>query len=305
MIDLRQLEALRAVHGAGSVTGAARQLGWSQPTVDYHLKNLERQVGAPVLSRSTRGSTLTPVGILLLERGGEILTLSERALHDARDLSQMGRTRLRFSTFPTAAAKLLPATVAQMHDLGIELDVEIAELSPLVDHLNRGEVDAALIYSVPGHEPPLRPQIATSEVHRDPVVLALPDGHPLASEAPIEIAELLTLRDERWILGTVEDPVDSLLVGTFAAAGHTLDTPIRTDDSQVMLGMVAARMGVGAVPRLASGPGHPGVVLRPVDDPLFVRALLLAAPGEQAAGRPTAAVRNLRAAIRNAVAGLR
>ena len=80
MIDLRQLEALRAVRAEGSVTRAARALGWSQPTVDYHLKNLERLVGAPVLQRSTRGSTPTQVGALLLERGDQILTLTDRAL---------------------------------------------------------------------------------------------------------------------------------------------------------------------------------------------------------------------------------
>ena len=75
MVDLRQLEALRAVHAEGSVTAAARRLGWGQPSVDYHLKNLERLVGSPVLLRSPRGSRLTPVGMLLLDRAQEILTL--------------------------------------------------------------------------------------------------------------------------------------------------------------------------------------------------------------------------------------
>ena len=84
MNDLRQLEALLAVHAEGSVTGAARNLQWSQPTVDYHLKNLERTVGSAVLLRSPRGSVLTPVGMLLLELGQEILMLRDRALRDAR-----------------------------------------------------------------------------------------------------------------------------------------------------------------------------------------------------------------------------
>ena len=91
MIDLRQLQALRAVHSEGSVTRAARLLGWSQPTVDYHLHNLDRLIGGAVLHRSTRGSTLTPVGHLVLERGHEILSLSDRTLRDARELTQMGQ----------------------------------------------------------------------------------------------------------------------------------------------------------------------------------------------------------------------
>ncbi len=305
MIDLRQLQALRAVHAEGSVTGAARRLGWSQPTVDYHLKNLDRLVGAAVIQRSARGSSLTPVGVLLLDRGEEILTLTDRALRDARDLTQMGRVRLRFGTFPTAAAKLLPSIVAQVGELGIELDAVLAEVQPLIADLNLGELDATLVYSVPGYELPFRSHVVTTEVHRDPLMLALPEGHPLAVAAPIDVPSLLSLHGERWLFGaTGHDPMDSVVIDAFAAAGHTLEVAIRSDDFQVMLGMIAARMVIGLVPKLASGPTHPGVVLRPIDDPAFARSLLLAAPVDGPRRQPSTAVRQLAAAIRDSLTAL-
>ncbi|MFD5600030.1 LysR family transcriptional regulator [Leucobacter sp. NPDC058333] len=303
MIDLRQLQALRAVQREGSVTRAARSLGWSQPTVDYHLHNLDRLVGASVLERTKRGSTLTPVGVLVLDRGEEILTLTDRALRDARDLAQMGRARLRFGTFPTAAAKLLPSIVSQVADLGIEIDAVLEEVGPLVAHMNDRTLDAALLYSVPGYALPLKADLVTTEVLRDPLMLALPEGHPLAGRSSVDLATLLSLHDERWLFGAgQDDPIDTVVVDAFAGAGHTLDVAIRTDDFQVMLGMIAAGMVIGLLARLASGPSHPGVVLIPIDDPSFARAVLLAAPPESPGGQPSTAVRQLAAAIRHAVA---
>ena len=128
MLDLKQLQSLAAVAAEGSVSRAARRLGWSQPTVDYHLKALDRLVGRPLVTRSTQGSTLTAAGRLLLERGSEILALSERALTEVREFAQIGRARLRFGSFPTAAARLLPTIAARLREVGIELDAVLEEI---------------------------------------------------------------------------------------------------------------------------------------------------------------------------------
>ena len=303
MADLRQFEALRAVHAEGSVTAAARRLGWGPPTVDYHLKNLERLVGSPVLVRSPRGSRLTPVGMLLLERAQEILTLSERAIGDAREFSQLGRVRLRFGTFATAAASILPFVAARVGDLGIEIDTTFEEVPALVDGINRGAFDAALVYTVPGYELPFRPNVETMEVYRDPLMLALPVGHPLASRTSIDLAAVLSLRDERWVFATsADDAMDRIVADAFAADGHVLDVAIRTDDFQVLLGMTAARMVVGIIPSLATTAAHPGIVLRRIHDPSFVRSILVATAAEDGSRRPSAAVRHLVAAVRDGFA---
>ena len=307
MADLRQFEALRAVHAEGSVTAAARRLGWGQPTVDYHLKNLEQLVGSPVLLRTPRGSRLTPVGMLLLDRAQQILTLSERAIGDAREFSQLGRVRLRFGTFATAAATILPFVAGSVGDLGIEIDATVEEVPALVDRVNRHALDAALVYTVPGYELPFRPGVEAMEVYRDPLMLALPAGHPLASRPVIDLAALLSLRDERWLFATsVDDAIDRVVADTFAADGHSLDVAIRSDDFQVLLGMTAARMVVGIIPRLATTAEHPGIVLRPIDDPSFVRTVLVATSSpEDASRRPSAAVRQLVAAVRDGFAAVR
>ncbi|MGK0721519.1 LysR family transcriptional regulator [Leucobacter sp. W1478] len=303
MLDPRQLQALAAVAAEGSVSRAARRLGWSQPSVDYHLKALERLVGSVLVTRSTRGSTLTAAGLLLLDRGGEILALSDRALTDVREFAQVGRTKLRFGSFPTAAARLLPAIAARLREVGIELDAVLEEISPLVSQVNQRTLDAALVYTASGYALPFRSDVHTTHLLTDPLLLALPAQHPAARQARVDAEGLISLSDSSWVFSaTPGDTLDDVVRDVFADAGLPFHVAVRTDDYSVALGMVAADLGVGLVPRLATEHVPAGVVLRPIDDPRFAREILLATPASPAG--PSPAVRQLAEAVRRAIATL-
>src|SRR5919109_656438 len=73
MIDLARLRILDAVARTGSVTAAAKELHYSQPSVSHHLTRLEQETGAQLLQRIGRGIRLTPSGRLLADRAAEIL----------------------------------------------------------------------------------------------------------------------------------------------------------------------------------------------------------------------------------------
>ncbi|EYT53257.1 LysR family transcriptional regulator [Leucobacter sp. UCD-THU] len=303
MIDLRQLQALSAVAAEGSVARAATRLGWSQPTVDYHLKNLDRLVGADLTARSTRGSRLTTAGALMLERGEEILGLADRALTDVRDLAQLGRTRLRFGTFPTAAARLLPGIVSRVSELGIELDATLEEVAPLVARINQHTLDAALVYAAGSYQLPFRSEVHTTPLFTDPMLVALPAVHPEAAHTRFDRSALLSLASDSWVVGsTPGDTLDELVREVFEVEGHKIDVAIRTDDYSVVLGLIAAGMAVGLVPSLVASNPPEGVVLRPIDDPRFARELLLAAPAGP--GGPSTAVRQLAEAVRRSISAL-
>ena len=116
---------------------------------------------------------------------------------------------------------------------------------------------------------------------------------------------LLTLHDERWMFAAADgDSMDTIVLDAFAAAGYAPEVAIRTDDFQVMLAMVGARMGIALVPRLAAIGAHPEIVLRPIDDPAFVRSILVTVPAAGSARRPSTAVRHLVAAVRDGFAAL-
>ena len=301
MIDLRQLQALSAVADEGSVARAATRLGWSQPTVDYHLRNLDRLVGASLTQRGPRGSSLTPTGLVVIERGREILTLAERALTDARDLSQLGHTKIHFGTFPTAAARLLPGIASRLTELGIGLDATLAEVAPLVTAVNQQSLDAALVYAARGYTLPFRSDVHTTRIYTDPLWLALPHTHSLAQSRTVTREDFLSLHTENWVLGaTPGDTIDDIVREEFRAAGHELSVAIRTDDYSVLLGLVAAGLAVALVPSLATTTPPDGVALIDIDDERFARELILAAPGAGTLG-PSAAVKQLAEAVRRAL----
>lgn len=303
MIDLRQLQALAAVAAEGSVARAAVRLGWSQPTVDYHLRNLDRLVGNSLTRRSTRGSTLTAAGSLMLERGSDILALADRALADVRELAEVGRVRLRFGTFPTAAARLLPGIVSRLGEVGIDLDAVLEEVAPLVSRVNQHTIDVALVYTASGYELPFRAEVHTTHVVTDPLLLAIPAQHQLAARETIDIEALVSLSDASWVLGaTPGDTLDDVVRDVFASAGRTPKVAIRSDDYSVVLGLVAAGMVVGLVPQLASDHPPAGVALRPIEDPRFSRDILLAAAASSSG--PSTAVRQLAEAVRRTVTAL-
>ncbi|WP_241490274.1 LysR family transcriptional regulator [Leucobacter chromiiresistens] len=303
VLDFRQLQALSAVASEGSVARAAKRLGWSQPTVDYHLRNLDRLVGTDLTTRSTRGSKLTTAGALMLERGDEMLSLADRALTDVRDLAQLGKIRLRFGTFPTAASRLLPGIAARVAELGIELDATLEELAPLITRINQHTLDAALVYAAGGYRLPFRSEVHTTHLFTDPMLLALPASHPAAAQSSFDRRSLLALSSDSWVMGsTPGDTLDDLVREVFASEGLQVNVAIRTDDYSVVLGLIAAGMAVALVPSLVSFNPPEGVALRPIDDPMFARELLLAAPAGP--GGPSAAVRQLAEAVRRSISAL-
>lgn len=298
MIDLRQLQALSAVAAEGSVARAATRLGWSQPTVDHHLKALDRLVGSPLIARSSRGSTLTAAGALMLERGSEILALSDRALTDVREFSKVGRVRLRFGSFPTAAARLLPGITHRLRDVGIELDAVLEEIAPLVARVNQHTLDAALVYTASGYSLPFRHDVHTIALLTDPLLIALPKTHPAAARPSFDRDSMLELDDSPWVFSaTPGDTLDDVVRDAFA--GRRFEVAVRTDDYSVALGMVAAGLGIGLVPRLAAVSVPEGVALRPIDDPRFAREILLASTSVR--GEPSPAIKQLAEAVRRTI----
>ena len=73
MLDVNRLRVIDAVARHGSVTAAAKELHYSQPSVTHHLARLEAETGAQLLQRVGRGIRLTPAGQLLADRAAEII----------------------------------------------------------------------------------------------------------------------------------------------------------------------------------------------------------------------------------------
>src|SRR5918997_5321929 len=105
-MDLVRLRVIEAVGRLGSVTAAARELHYSQPSVSHHLARLEAETGAQLLQRVGRGIRLTPSGRLLAGRAAEIIGRIDAA--DAELSAHVGLTagRVRLAGFASAIGAL-------------------------------------------------------------------------------------------------------------------------------------------------------------------------------------------------------
>src|SRR5512146_548670 len=130
MLDVMRLRVIDAVARHGSVTAAARELHFSQPSVSHHLARLEAETGAQLLQRVGRGIRLTQAGQLLADRAAEIIGRIEAA--DAELSAHVGLTagRVRVAGFASAIASLVPRAVAALGDRHPGLQVSLSDAHP-------------------------------------------------------------------------------------------------------------------------------------------------------------------------------
>jgi DNA-binding transcriptional LysR family regulator len=240
MLDVNRLRVIDAVARHGSVTAAAKELHYSQPSVSHHLSRLEAAVGVKLIQRVGRGIRLTPEGELLARRAGEILGRVDAAESElaAQVGLQAGRVRVAanasaLSTIVTRAAAL----VSEQHP-GLELVVYDRHPVEALDMLRHSEIDVALVF-----------RYADAPVEHDGFRLVHigNDRIHLLSRRPDDT--VANHRDSPWIGGCARCQEE--LVAMCRREGFAPRIASHSDDIVVVQSLVAAGVGVTTQPGLA------------------------------------------------------
>src|SRR3954470_5545493 len=172
MLDVNRLRVIDAVGRHGSVTAAANELNYSQPSVTHHLSRLEAETGAQLLQRVGRGIRLTPAGQLLADRAAEIL--GRIAAADAELSAHVGLTagRVRLAGFASAIKALVLPAVASLAERHAGLEVGLTDTHPpeAIELLRTGEIEVALIFRYDDTEPE-PPGVRVHHLLDDPLYL--------------------------------------------------------------------------------------------------------------------------------------
>jgi molybdate transport repressor ModE-like protein len=257
-MDPRRLLIFRTVARAGSISAAARELGWTQPAVSQHLRALERSAGCALLLRGAGGVELTEPGRVLLARVDALAVQLHMAEEELADLTALRRGRVRLAAYPSAAATLVPRAVAGLRARHPEVDVELTEAEPpeAMALVSAGEVDLALVFSYDGSEP--APGLLWRELGDEPVALVVSADHRAATRRRLALADLA---EEAWIVGCERCRTHAL--GVCAEAGFTPVVRHVSDDYVVVQNLVAVGLGVALLPRSAlEAYRHPDVRVR-------------------------------------------
>lgn len=260
-MDPRRVLIFRTVARCGSLSAAARALGWTQPAISQHLRRLERDVAVPLVTRTPGGVRLTEAGEALLRHADALAARLAVADDELAVLADLRAGRLRIAAFPSAAATLVPRLMTDLARDHPGVDVRLIEVEPpeATELVRAGDCDLALVFDH-ASGPATDADLAVHPLGRDPVHAVLPAGHPLAGRSRLELA---ALAGERWVAGCQRCRDD--LLRASERAGFTPDIRHETDDYVVVQNLVAGGLAVALLPQLAlDAHAHPGVATVPL-----------------------------------------
>ncbi|BAN46093.1 LysR family transcriptional regulator [Metapseudomonas resinovorans] len=203
-MKLHQLRAIVAICESGSIQEASRLLHISQPALSKGIKELETELGVPLLVRSNRGITLTEYGERLVRRARLILEEVRRARDEIETLKGVMDGKVSIGVSPVTPGAQFITSLNRYRKRYPKVQVQIHELRPskLMEGLREGQLDLVLT-SLPANRS--SDGFHWTELYAQPTVLAVRKGHPLR-----HARSLVELRDQEWLL---QDSLEQSRVG--------------------------------------------------------------------------------------------
>lgn len=272
IMNLRDLEYLVAVHDLKHFRKAAERCFVSQPTLSGQLRKLEDSLGLALIERSSRQVLFTEAGEAMVKHARRVLA----AVDDLKESAQAFRDPLAgeitMGIIPTLAPYLLPRVMPALYQQMPRLCWELveAQTAVLLEQLRRGELDVLLLARTPEMA-----GFSSIELFKEPLELAVPRDHPLASRPEIGLKQL---DGERVLLLEDGNCLRDHAMGYCISAGAAEDDSFRATSLETLRQMVAAGRGITLVPALAVPPPEQRgelVVYRSFTPPLPTRDIIL------------------------------
>ncbi len=239
-VTLRQLRIFEAVARHGSISRAAAALHLTQPAVSMQMKQLEEQVGLPLVEQVGKRLFLTEVGTELLQHARGIsarMIDMGAAMADFRDLE---RGRLRLSVVSTANY-FLPTILADFtrRHPGVRVSLQVANREAVLTALAENNTDLAIT-----GRPPDDPDIVAQHFMDNPLVVIAPPGHPLVGGSPVPLQRLA---QETLVVREPGSGTRAALERHFAAHGLEVRPGCELGTNEALKQAVRAGLGLGMV----------------------------------------------------------
>ena len=243
-MELRQLEYFVAVAEEANFTRAAARVHISQSGVSAQLRQLERELGTPLIDRSTRTATLTAAGEAAIEPARAALAAAaavRRAVDDVR-----GVVRGELTLGMVTGCEVVPWFAAlagfRTDHPGITVDLAEGDSATLVDRLRVGELDAGLV-AVAGEVPG---GLESAPIISEGLGALVPAGHPLARRRTVSLA---TLAEQPLVTLPRGTGVRGALDASAAAAGLTTDVALQASAPSAVADLARRGAGIGVLSR--------------------------------------------------------
>ncbi|MBB3931098.1 DNA-binding transcriptional LysR family regulator [Kaistia hirudinis] len=260
-MEFRPLRAFVEVVRQGGFSQAAKTLFATQPTVSKAVKQLEEEIGLPLLDRIGHRATLTAAGEVVYRRGVKLLAERDDLLAELAEIRGLKRGVLRLGLPPVGSSVLfapLFALYARRYP-GIEVRLVEHGSDQLEESLRAGDIDFA------GMLVPTAEEFDYAVMRHEPLVALLPAAHPLAGRESISLA---ALRDTPFISFEAGFSLHRIILEASRRAGFEPDIVARTSQIDFMVELVGAGLGAAFLPRIvAEQRRNPALRLVPLDEP--------------------------------------
>ena len=269
-MEIHQLRYFVAVADEGNFSRAAAKVRVAQPSLSQQIRKLEAEIGQPLFDRLPRSVVITEAGRCLLEYARQILASIGDARRCVDELKGKIAGDVAVGAIPTIAPYVLPELVVTFQEHYPDVTLHIVEdvTAGITRRVEAGELDIALA-STCRPSPTLRRE----SIGKEPLLLLVPERHPLAKKTLIEFDDLksqrfLLLHEMHCLSQQVHHLLESRrLLPEVALAGSQLST---------IANMVAAGIGVSIVPQMMmKHHATPGCVSLPFAPPVPERELNL------------------------------
>jgi LysR family transcriptional regulator, nitrogen assimilation regulatory protein len=257
-MELRHLDALLAIADSGSFTAAADQLLTVQSNVSEMVRQLEEELGVPLLVRSRRGAEPTEFGALVLERARRVRGELDAMRLDLSMVQGLETGHASFGTVGTVSRWLVPVVVARLREQAPRVSLRVVEGASerLMTEVAEREVACAVVT-----EPITDRRLLVEHLATETLVAIVPAG--LEIEAPAHLADLAT---RPMVLPPAGNPLRAEVDAAAARAGLELRVPVEVEGVRLIADMVAAGVGVSIVPETAVPPEMSGLRVVPISD---------------------------------------
>lgn len=261
-VELRPLRQFVAVAEELHFGRAAQRLHMTQPPLTQAIQALEAGLGARLFDRTRRRVALTPAGEALLQDARRLLAAADALPERVRAAAQGFSGQLRLAFVSSIAYGPLPGWLRGFREArpDVQLQLREATLDVQLQAFDADEIDAGFVLHAPGAAPE---GFATWTALAEPLVLALPEGHPLAQGTRPRLTELLQqplVIFPRPISPSLYDQV----LAFYRGRGATPRIAQEAIQMQTIVNLVSAGMGVAWVPESVTQLQRPGVVYRRV-----------------------------------------
>jgi DNA-binding transcriptional LysR family regulator len=260
-MELRHLRYFVAVAEELHFNRAADRLHMAQPPLSQQIKQLETELGVELFHRRTKRQVqLTEAGQVLLQAAYRILAQLEQAVYETQRAGKGETGTLVIGFTGSVVYDILPAILHQFRQHFPQVNLALQELTTTQQEvaLHHHRIEVGFCH------PPLKDnRLALEYIWQEPLVVALPETHPLASETTLSVH---ALADESFILFPrhLGPGLYDQIVRFCEQANFSPKVMQEAIQMQTIIGLISAEMGIALVPASLQNLQRSGVVYKPL-----------------------------------------